>query len=377
MAWAEKLPSGKYRGVYRDAHGVRRSAGTHTHKARAERAAAAKEEHARNAMQRDPEAFKRPWGDWCDEWWPTRQVAASTLRNDAARRRNHLDPTWATVPVGSITRQAVKAWCARLAREGLGAESVRRAAHLFSGSLGAAVDAEIIDANPAARLSLPKGALEQWRFLEREEYDALRVQLGTTGDQFIADMLVNTGLRWGELAGLHRSRVDLRRSVVRVHETYDESAGEMRPYPKGKRIREVPLKAELRDWIGDLSWSRTDCGVEHPQGRCPGALLVTTEEGTPLRNSNWSYRVWTPAVEHSGIGHVRIHDLRHTYASWLLQAGVPLAEVGRLLGHVSTQTTARYAHLAETRHDEVLAALEAPRKPHDSTSPVGIHAQGR
>lgn len=377
MAWAEKLPSGKYRGVYRDAHGKKRSAGTFTHKAKAERGAAAKEEHARKAMLRDPEAYKRPWGDWCDEWWPTRGVEASTLRNDAARRRNHLEPRWKNVPIGSITRQDVKAWAATLRREGLGPESVRRAVHLLSASLVAAVDAEIIEANPAARLKLAGGPPAPERYLTHDEYDLLRAQLATTSDQFIADLLVKTGLRWGEFSGLHRARVDLARGMIRVVETFDENAGAMKAYPKGKRIRDVPLAPELVEWLGDVTWSGSDCGVEHTAGRCPGPLLVTTEEGRPLRNSNWSYRVWSPAVENAEVGHVRIHDLRHTYASWLLQNGVPLAEVGDLLGHVSPQTTQRYAHLAKISSSRVLSALAAPRKSHDDSDSTEIHAQGR
>lgn len=368
MAWAERLPSGKYRGLYRDAQGKRRSAGTFSHKPKAVRAAGSKEEQARKAMQRDPEAFKRPWLEWCEEWWPTRTVAASTLRMDAARRKNYLDPRWGSVAIGSITRQDIKAWAAQLRRDGLGPESVKRCVHLLSASLVAAMDAEVIDANPAARIKLPGGALAPERYLTREEYDAIRAQLPTTGDQFIADLLVHTGLRWGEAAGLHRARVDLARGNIRVVETFDESDGTMAPYPKGKRVRDVPLTPELSAWLAESTWSRKDCGVEHSTGRCPGPLLVTTEEGAALRNSNWSYRVWKPAVEASGVGHARIHDLRHTYASWLLQQGLSLAEVGDLLGHVSSQTTQRYAHLAGTRHDSVRAALAATRKPHEGTA---------
>lgn len=66
---------------------------------------------------------------------------------------------------------------------------------------------------------------------------------------------------------------------------------------------------------------------------------------------------WDAACRAAGVGHVRVHDLRHTYASWLLQSGVDLAEVGRLLGHTSPLTTQRYAHLAETPSAAVLEAL--------------------
>jgi integrase len=368
MAWSERLPSGRYRGVYRDAHGTRRSAGTFTHKAKAERAAAAKEEAARRSMRKDPEAFKRPWGDWCDEWWPTRSVEASTLRNDASRRRNHLDPRWADAPIGSITRQDVKSWAAQLRRGGLGPETVRRAVHLLSASLVAAVDQEVIEANPAARLKLPGGPPAPERYLTHEEYDTLRSALPTTDDQLVADLLVNTGLRWGELAGLHWRRVDLERGLLRVVETFDEPNGAMKAYPKGKRVRDVPLTPDLVTRLAERERGKGPCPIEHKVGRCPGSLVLTTDEGGALRNSNWSYRVWTPSVELSHVGHVRIHDLRHTYASWLLQDGISLADVGRLLGHVSPQTTQRYAHLAETPSAAVLAALSAPRLPHTEAS---------
>jgi integrase len=148
--------------------------------------------------------------------------------------------------------------------------------------------------------------------------------------------------------------------VLRVVETYDETAGRIKAYPKGKRVRDVPLVADLVTVFEGIERDGV-CGVAHALGRCPGPLALTTEEGAPLRNSNWAFRVWTPAVRAAGVGHVRIHDCRHSYASWLLQEGISLAEVGRLLGHVSPQTTQRYAHLAETPSAAVLAALGAHR----------------
>lgn len=98
--------------------------------------------------------------------------------------------------------------------------------------------------------------------------------------------------------------------------------------------------------------------------RAPAAVLREDDErGFPPRDSNGA-PVWRRAVERARVGDARPYDLRHTFASWLLQAGLPLAEVGRMMGHAWAQTTMIYAHLAEVPSAAVLAALAAPRKPH-------------
>lgn len=359
MGWAEKLPSGRYRALWRDTQGKRHSAGTYPRKPEAVRKANAAEEKARKRAWSDPEAAKRTWGEWADEWWPTRSVAESTRRVDELRRKNHLDPAWSDEPLGSITRQGIRSWASSLKRSGLSASTVRRCVHLLSASLAAAVDAEVIEVNPAARLKIDDGgAVAHERYLTRDEYAKLREHLPTERDRLIVDMLVYTGMRWGELAGLHAARVDLDRGVLYVAETWDEWGGRIKGTPKGKRPRQVPLTDDLRRRLTDLPHEGQTCGYEHDRGRCAGPLLLTTEGGAVLRNAKWSQRVWRPTVEAAGVGHVRIHDLRHSYASWLLQDGVPLDEVGKMLGHRNAATTQRYAHRREEPSPAVLAALQ-------------------
>lgn len=358
MGWAKKLPSGRYQAKYRDSRNRERSAGTYDHKKRAEAEADEAERKARGTYWRDVDAGRKAWGLWADRGWlPSRSVAPSTAKADRLRLENHLRPRWGSVPVAAITRTEIKLWAADLSAGGLGPESVKRCVHLLSASLAAAVDAEIIPANPAARLKLPGGGSDKERYLTRGEFEMLRSSMATERDLLVVDLLAYTGLRWGELAGLHRARVDTARQMIRVVETYDESSGLMKAYPKGRRSRDVPLTADLAVRLDRIAYTATDCGVKHATGRCVGPLLVPAAEGGPLRNSNWTPRAWVPALRAADIGKVRKHDLRHTYASWLLQSGVPLAEVGRLLGHVSPVTTQRYAHLAELPSAAVLSAL--------------------
>lgn len=360
MAWTQRSSSGKYIGKYRDPDDRVRTApgGPFTHKAAALRAAGAAEEASRRLGWRSPDAAGRAWGEWCDQWWPTRDVEASTLRADVGRRDRYLAPRWGDVALIDITRHDVKAWAAGLrtpASKGArvpSAATVQRIVHLLSASLNAAVDAEVLDANPAARIHVTGGQSSAERYLTREEFATVCAHLD--GPELVmARLLAGTGMRWGEAAGLHRARVDERRSVVEVAEVWSIAGKTIKAYPKGKSNRHVPLPA----WVQLAPGARgDDCGLEHAAGRCRGALAVTNRDGGVMDEANFR-RAWTRACREAGIGHARIHDLRHSYASWLLQDGIPLAEVGRLLGHKSPLTTQRYAHLAETPSDAVLAAL--------------------
>ena len=197
----------------------------------------------------------------------------------------------------------------------------------------AAVDQELLPTNPAVGIKLPSPPPAVERFLTRAEYSAIREQLPTARDQAIADSLVSTGVRWGEATGAHEARLDRRRGVLQVVEAWAEQAGKMKAHPKGRRIRDVPVPSWLLDTWHDLSRDSTvkSCGYEHAGVRCRSGLLLATATGSVLYSSNWR-RVWDGAVTGAGVGHVRPHDLRHTHASWLLQDGVSLAEVGRLLG---------------------------------------------
>lgn len=383
MAWTRQLKSGKYSARYRGADGVVRPVpgGPWAHKREAEREAGAAEAASRALGWRDPKAAARTWRDWCEQWWPSRGVAASTDRNDVSRRNNHLMPRWGDVPLIDITRQDVKAWAAELRDgpdddgSGAAAGTVIQIVGLFSRSLRAAVDAEVLPYNVADKLKLPPPAAGKERFLTREQVYKILAELDGR-HLAMTKLLVGTGMRWGEAAALHGDRVHVERRVVDVVEAFDSTTYTVSPMTKDKQIRTVPVPA----WIDLSTLEQGDdagvddvadddeqdaeqsedgvgaCGYRHTEGHCPGPLLVTTEGGAIMDYWNFQ-KVFKAAVGRAKIGHVRIHDLRHTYASWLLQGGRSIAEVGDLLGHASPLTTQRYARLGEIASEDVLDAL--------------------
>jgi integrase len=125
---------------------------------------------------------------------------------------------------------------------------------------------------------------------------------------------------------------------------------------KQKTLHRVPLSPGARQLLNDMQHYRKPGEPYVFTGRGPGEHL------TDIKKS------WAALCEKAGITGVRIHDLRHTYASVLASNGLSLPVIGALLGHTQAQTTARYAHLADdplqeatNRVDALLTALATER----------------
>lgn len=351
MAWSEQLPSGSFRGVYRTPEGKRRSAGTFPTKRAAERAATAAEADAQRAGWRSPDRGHVTFTDWKTTWWRTRRVEPSTLSKDESRWNNHIADRWGRVHLDEVTRLEVKDWVSELSAAGLAHATIERCVALLSAAFTAAVDAEILTSNPASRLRLPKPDNARERYLTREEGSALLGALDGRDRAMVAFMLGVGGARWGEMAGADAADYNAASATYRVRQTWDTHERVLKPYPKGKKRRTVPVPPwvahELRPLIGTRR----------------RGLIFRSSAHTPVELSNWRRRVLAPALEAVGIDDVTPHTFRHTYASWLIQEGVSLAEVGKLMGHETPLTTQRYAHLVDDASDAVHHALRDPRAP--------------
>lgn len=165
-------------------------------------------------------------------------------------------------------------------------------------------------------------------------------------------LAVNTGCRRNEMLGLEWGRVDLAsdQPVLRLEGRHTKS---------GKR-RTVPLNDEARN---ALMRRKAFCAAH-----CPASPWVfaraSGERAVSVRNG------FIVACKRAGIEDMRIHDLRHTAASWMITEGAPLEVVKELLGHSSITMTERYAHLAPHRVREAVNRLGA-QKCH-SKSPVHL-----
>lgn len=363
MAWAERLPSGKWRGMWRDASGKKRSRAGFTREAEARRYAGEMESRSRRG---ETVGGRTPtWEDWCVEWLTLRTVEPATAHTDRANIANYIQPRWGRMQIGKINRAQVQAWVNELDRVGLAPGSVARVYASFSASMKAALIYGLIPVNPCTHIKLPTLAPGGERFFTPDEFWAAADFLDEPWRDLVL-VAVGTGMRLAELTGLHAARVELPDRVLLVAETWDPRVREIKPYPKSGKQRWLPLPTFVADVLAERleTADSRGCGLPHRgvRGACRSPLLFTVD-GEPMSKSA-PLRWWRRAQKFAHVDPLgTFHDLRHTYASWLRQAGVDLQVVQQLLGHANIVTTTRYSHFGATHHRSVTEALGAIERP--------------
>ena len=142
------------------------------------------------------------------------------------------------------------------------------------------------------------------------------------------------GLKWGDIQ--FGEETDGGNRFIYVRRNWvDGQFGK----PKSGKERRVDLSKQLRRVLAELRDKRMLAAYLAGKASVADELVFPSEAGTPLNGSNVYSRYFVPAIEKAGLRHFRIHDLRHTYASLLIQAGASLAYVRDQLGHSSIQVT--------------------------------------
>lgn len=338
MAGFRRLPSGKWQASVRLPDGSRRTR-TDPLKSVVRRWALDLEADIRSGEWSDPQDGQQELAAWFEEWSQLRTVERATTKRDASHWRTHVEPEFGAVRLSAITRYGVEAWLAQMARDEVGATTRAQSFRLLRNMLGAAVRHERIRRDPTEGIVPPKIPKHVDRFLDRAEYLKLHAAMPSDRDRAMCAVMAFCGLRWGEVAGLHAHRVDLKAGHLVVQEVLRRD-GTVKPIPKssaGQRLVPIPehVRAELAPFVAS--------GLVFPD----------------LDYSNWRRDVWAPAVLRARLSAPQptIHDLRHSYGSWLSAAGVPPRDIGALMGHGSLRSTERYLHSGGGRFGLALKAL--------------------
>lgn len=343
---------------YRDKHGTlrryRRSAGKGVSKRDAEQ----KARGLFHAMQRDPLAFvgsfvegrrpsaAHPFKDIAGLYFEDKvrlEFKESTQRTHEQIMRVHLVPHFGSIDLRSIDAAAVVHYRAEKLRAGKSRKSVNNHVSVLSCIFRYAIKLGKCKANPARvedPLKVPDRGTD---WLDRDADAAFRAAIQTRDPHYYPFFLaaLRTGMRQGELFALRWSSVDLEARQITVREAdYRGTVSST----KGNRVRSVAMTPEL-------------VAALRPLRGLPDALVFTRPDGRPL-TGNVVKHPHSRATTAIGRPSVRFHDLRHSYASQLVAAGVHLQAVKALLGHTEIKTTERYAHLGDQVLTEAVGRLD-------------------
>jgi len=271
----------------------------------------------------------------------------STLESYRNELRNHLKPYFGKKRLDEITRADVKQFIYDSLGKGLSPASVRNYLAYLSSILNQALDDEIIKENPTRRLFkiIPKkDKKSEINPLNKEELKILLDTVDKLYPRYYPFFLcaARTGMRLGELLAIEWDAVDFNGRFIEVRQAISRHR---LTTPKNKKIRRVDMSQQLSEI---LSIHKNNMRKEALRNGRPLVKWVFTQpNGKPLTATTIANRIFHRCLERAGLRRVRFHDLRHSYASILIQQGESLAYVKEQLGHHSIQMTVDlYAHLA-------------------------------
>lgn len=287
------------------------------------------------AVQKEKKLSVITYAELAEQHLEHAQTYQRRPENTESVMRLHLLPKWAKHRLDEIRQQEVAKWLGEKRAEGLAPATVEKIRITFNRSFELAKGWQLTGAeiNPVHGIARPRYNNQRERFLSGVEAKRLVEAAGRSSNpqlEAIVQLLLLTGARKGELLKARWVDVNLDKRTWHI------------PDSKTGKPRYVPLSMDAVKVIKGL--------VEIPN--CPWLLP------NPLTRKPYSdiKRSWDAARSEAGLKDLRIHDLRHSAASFMINAGIDLFAVGKILGHSDHQSTMRYSHLA---NDTLMAAVEA------------------
>jgi integrase len=283
-----------------------------------------------------------------DQYLPYVKTYKRSWDTDISLLKNHLLPRFENRYLDTIVRQDIIKMHHDRRASGAAAGSANRLLIMMRYIFNLAIrwDAPGIKANPCAGVPLLEVNNKKERYLSVDEaqrlYEAVRASENTML-QYIVPMLILTGARKREVLDAQWQDFDLARRIWRI------------PMSKSGKSRYVPLGDGAMTVLSTMPRSmKCEWAFANPQTNKPFVSV---------------FCAWNTARKNAGLADVRMHDLRHSFASLLVNSGRTLYEVQQILGHTQVKTTQRYAHLSQ---DTLLDAANAATRAVGSVMLPGV-----
>jgi integrase len=259
-----------------------------------------------------------------------------TWENDRCRLEANLKPFFGKFKLNDISPRHIEKYRAERLEAGVTKTTVNRELALMKKMFNLAIDWELTNSNPVKKIKFfSEKDNQKERILTKKEEDTL-LKICPEYLRSILIVALHTGMRKSEILNLRWSQVDLKKKLIKVENT------------KSGKSRFININSELSCLLPSLKKKNKEREF----------VFTNPVTGKPFVDLK---RAFKTACEEAGISGLRFHDLRHTFASRLVENGVDLITVKDLLGHSTVKMTERYTHPNQNLKKDAVEALV--RKP--------------
>ena len=270
-----------------------------------------------------------------EQYFPHVATRKRTAAKDEEYFRLRLKSAFGHRRLNQITRREVQLFHSGLRDEGLSPATCNHYLKLLKRALNLAIQWEIIEKNPVVGIQYYKEDNLIENYLDAEQLQRLLAVLTTDSNRTVCHIilfLLSTGARLNEALQAKWEHIDVERRIWRIPSTNSKSG----------KVRAVPLNDSA---IGVLNQLDTEGRFEH--------VFINRKTGKPYTTIQ---KVWNRLRNEADLGHIRVHDLRHSYSSFLVNSGRTLYEVQQILGHSNPKVTQRYSHLSTATLQEAASS---------------------
>lgn len=301
--------------------------------------------------------------DWLDQYITNYKpnIEETTKASYEEKVKNCVDPYIGKRQLKELNADIMQGWVNDLSKGGASPKTIRNAYNVVNAALKKAVVTRMISHNPCEGVELPKLEHPKTKVYTADQIkEALKLAEGTDM-HLILLLFATTGLRRGELCALKWEHIDLDSGVLHVEENT--------VLVNGKRLTKSPKTAAGRRDISighevteALKQARTQYKSDKlRQGAAfhDNGYVIHTQSGDQYRPDSLTQK-WERFLEKNDLPHIRLHDLRHSHATALIQAGVSPKVVQQRLGHSDVTTTLNiYTHVTQAMDKEAADKVDA------------------
>jgi site-specific recombinase XerD len=273
-----------------------------------------------------------------DSWFKAKVenfLAPRTVSNYAYAIKSSLVPLFGEMTVDKLTQHHINQFKNDCLEEGLSPKTINGHLTIVNQILEYAIDGGYIQHKPYRTIGILPYKSQKRDFYTQEEVQKL---LNANYGQPIFPILIlafNTGARRGELLGLKWDRVNFTTKHIEITRTL-HAQRRLQEYNKVNRDNFFPMHEHLEVFFRKLK----------KQSRDENGFVFTQEDGQCYEPNHFSNRMFRAACERAEVRYLRVHDIRHSYASHFVMNGGSIHVLQKLLGHSQIRTTEAYSHLS-------------------------------